>query len=53
MKYHVIIPIGKGIGAMGWCEENFGQRGVNWDWIIPYFYFRHKKDYAWFVLRWS
>ena len=33
-----------------WCNENFGYEFVWFDYVI---YFKHERDYALFLLRWS
>jgi len=36
-----------------WCDENVGVMHINWKFKNWNWYFRFKKDYSHFLLRWS
>jgi len=36
-----------------WCEANVGQFSIHWKFSNFKWYFRFKKDYVFFLLRWK
>lgn len=39
--------------ACSWCIQSFGPEYERWACFMDGFKFRNKKDYNWFLLRWT
>ena len=51
--HRAMVPIWKGSRVWKWCEETIGAHGIDWDFVLPYFYFKNEEDLIMFKLTWA